>query len=184
MCVRCGTPNGVYPFRSFVSGRFTDLTRMKFPTGRGFCYPCGILFKNPIFRQQPFLITQSQTSNTYQHIYQMLGHTLTKDTAASVPLSGRKHVLPFTQWGAVSFDGEVLPWEDTYSVRWRMFQSLTDSGVNVSNIALNTSPPAQVVKDRRLSMLWRTVTKERSEPWFNLAIHVKQQTLKEIGGTL
>lgn len=162
VCARCGTTAKVRPVRTVVSAQFTGFDQLS-SLGDGFCQPCCWAFdaKN---RRLILAITPSATQlldapGLYDRLLAPVRSALV------VPLGGRKHVLPYAQWGSLRVDDINLQWTTEDSRRLGILAGLRGRGVPVTSL-VDVTPPWKWLKTQPQELLISTQREwEALKPW-------------------
>lgn len=122
ICCLCGDTAELRQARAVVSARFTDYDL--WGRGGGLCPTCTWAYRHGS-RQQPTLITITTAAmTTTSEIASLLQTGALTQAAVALPISGRKHVLPYAAWRTVRIDGLNLVWTDADAAVLRVFAEL------------------------------------------------------------
>lgn len=172
MCCRCGRRDQVLPTRAVVSAKFTGFDQ--FHDGEGLCACCAWSFsaaaRPMVLSITPMAATMLDTPSLFQCLQHPAGQA-----ALVVPIGGRKHVLPYAQWGTIRVDDINLSWRTTDAKRLLLVAELRLRGAPA--LALHEpSPPSRWLTTQPPStwestyQQWRELDPWRATPYLHLAI--------------
>lgn len=182
-CARCLTTAALTPVAAVVSNKFTGITDWSDPRGSGLCPACTWAYRTTTLRRQMLLVDRTHSQLTElepAQLYALLStpEPLGAHLAASLPLAGRKHVLPAAQWGRICVDGTTIPWSAQDAGRLVRVAALRSAGVAAARLA-EDAPPWSAVRsaaptDRLLIMEhWQALEPwRRRRLWLDVAIAV------------
>lgn len=172
-CCRCGQLRPVQPLHRFVSPKFNGWSELR--DGAGLCASCGWAFASVSKKDPMWISRKSAAAMTFEQIHDHLLRPL-EGIALVVPLSGRKHLLPYAQWGTVRVDDINLPWRIGDMRRLQILNELRREGVPASALQ-ETTPPWTWLRHRLheaelRSEQWRQLQPWRGTPYLLLAIKI------------
>lgn len=173
-CRRCGSEDQVTPLSAVVSAKFTGFDQMR--AGDGLCAPCAWAFESKT-RQLTMAISPHQARVLdAPALFEVL--LLPVRDAVVVPITGRKHVLPYAQWGSARVDDANLAWTQADANRLRVVASLRSRGVPASTLHDPTPPWAWARRNLDLTTTtqreWDAIAPWRNTPYVALAIKATQ----------
>lgn len=168
-CAACAGPGGSIPIPTLVSSNFTDWDRL----GRDeplACPACAWAFRNPALRTRAACIVSGHAS--LQHPVGLLATPFAPGTSATAPITGRKHLLPYARWGAVTTDAGTLPWGEPEAAAYRAVAALLAAGVPEPAVRSAAVPPASAFTSDPEATLahWETARDWRGTPHLDLAL--------------
>lgn len=170
-----------------VSNKFTGIADWADPRGSGLCPACAWGYRTVELRRQMLLVDRAHTAVAVlepAQLYELLSAPvdLRADQAVSLPLAGRKHVLPAAQWGRVCVDGTPIPWTAQDADRLTRVAALRAAGVAAVRLT-EDAPPWPVVRSAdpagRVEILehWQALQPwRRRRLWLDVAIAVTHPT--------
>lgn len=182
-CARCLNVAALVPVGDVVSNKFTGATEWLDPRGSGLCPACTWGYRTPELRRQVLLVDLASgdlSRITHEQLYALLSapEPLGAHLAVSLPLAGRKHVLPAAQWGRVCADGTTIPWSAQDAGRLARLAALRSAGVAAARLA-EDAPPWSAVRSAtpagRVEILehWQALEPwRRRRLWLDVAIAV------------
>ena len=182
-CARCLTVAALVPAGKVVSNKFTGATDRLDPRGCGLCPPCTWGYRTLELRRQVLLVdlvSGDLGRLTPEQLYALLSaqEPLAAHLAVSLPLMGRKHVLPAAQWGRVCVDGTTIPWSGQDAGRLARVAALRSAGVAAARLT-EGAPPWSAVRSAtpagRVEVLehWQALEPwRRRRLWLDVAIAV------------
>ena len=185
LCGACAVV--VVPIGAVVSANFTEWDR--FPREARFaCAVCAWGYGEPRLRTSPVIVSGgSARYGEPDDVAVMLGSPLAGQTAVTVPLAGRKHLLPYAEWGCVTTDSGTFAWARQETVMLIAVTALRAAGVPDSAVRVGTVPPGGVFRAENVTVLlaaWETVRAWRGTPQFALACRVANRSEKTSRDTL
>lgn len=171
-CCRCGAHLEVTPLHRIVSAKFTGFDALG--PGDGLCQSCAWSFSTPARRLCLLITATTATVLDSPSLYDQLLHPLAS-AAIVVPISGRKHVLPYAQWGTIRVDDINLTWRTRDTHRLHITAELRSRGVPATTLNdpapptrwLTTQPPETWEPTQRQ---WRELDPWRNTPHLDLAL--------------
>ena len=172
VCCRCGQTVPVQSISSVVSAKFTGFDLLG--AGDGLCRGCAWAFSTPARR---LVLSITATAATLLDTASLFDSLLrpSGSSAIVVPLSGRKHVLPYAQWGTVRVDDINLTWQPSDVHRLRIVADLRLLGAPATSLP-GSAPPARWLTSRHpsaweaIDRQWRQLDAWRPTPHLDLAI--------------
>lgn len=172
VCCRCGQTVPVQSMSSVVSAKFTGFDLLG--AGDGLCQGCAWAFSTPARR---LVLSITATTATLLDTPSLFDSLLrpSGSSAIVVPLSGRKHVLPYAQWGTVRVDDINLTWQPSDVQRLRIVAELRLMGAPATSLP-GSAPPARWLTSRHpttweaIDRQWRQLNPWRPTPHLDLAI--------------
>ena len=172
LCCRCGQTVPVQLIGSVVSAKFTGFDLLG--AGDGLCQGCAWAFSTPARR---LVLSITATAATLLDTPSLFDSLLrpSGSSAIVVPLSGRKHVLPYAQWGTVRVDDINLTWQPSDVHRLRIVADLRLLGAPATSLPA-AAPPARWLTSRHpsaweaIDRQWRQLDPWRPTPHLDLAI--------------
>lgn len=186
-CARCLTTAALTPVGLVVSNKFTGAADWADPQGSGLCPACTWGYRTVELRRRMLLVDRTRVRARRlepAQLYSILRtpDDLGADQALSVPLAGRKHVLPAAQWGRVCVDGTPIPWTAQDADRLTRVAALRAAGVAAARLG-EDAPPWPVVRSAdpagRVEILehWQALQPwRRRRLWLDVAIAVTHPT--------
>ena len=172
VCCRCGQRRPVTPLSRVVSAKFTGFDRLTI--GDGLCVPCAWSFSSPVRRLTLAITETAAVVLDSAALYDCLLHPAQR-AAVVVPISGRKHVLPYAQWGTIRVDDINLQWRPTDVHRLQITADLRRRGAPAPALAEH-SPPHRWLRTQPTDTWeathrqWRELEPWRPTPHVDLAI--------------
>lgn len=181
-CARCLDETDLVPAADVVSNKFTGRPDWADPHGQGLCPACTWAYRTLELRRRPMLVDSHEHQATHlEHadLYQLLtAGPLPQHLAITLPISGRKHVLPHATWGRICADGALIPWSGDDSDRLVVVAGLRAAGVPATKLA-HAAPPWSVARSMppgaiaTLLERWQAVDPWRRRTlWLDVAIAV------------
>lgn len=182
-CARCLITAALTPVGLVVSNKFTGIADWADPRGLGLCPACTWGYRTTALRRQMLLVDRIRTELTQlepAQLYVLLRapEPLGAHLAVSLPLVGRKHVLPAAQWGRICVDGTTIPWSAQDAGRLARVAALRSAGVAAARLA-EDAPPWSAVRSAttagRVEVLehWQALEPwRRRRLWLDVAIAV------------
>lgn len=167
VCCRCGVSSpGIVAVRAVVSAKFNGWDQLHH--GDGLCPACAWSFRPEARALTLAISTHNAVILDAALLCDQLLRPVT-ETAIVVPISGRKHTLPYAQWGTVRVDDVNLFWREADVERLRIAASLRARGL--PGPALHEhAPPSSWLRNQPLGT-WLATQREWDalEPWRNTA---------------
>lgn len=146
-CARCRDIAPLIVLREVVSENFTGWEGLD-AAGAGVCVSCAWGYRDSRLRTRPVIVEAVGARwASPQALLQVLSRPLPPDVTVTVPVSGKKHLLPDAQWGAVSCDAGVLVWHDGPAALVATVAALRAAGVRENEFA-GPVPPYRLVMER------------------------------------
>ena len=170
VCVRCSATGPCVPVGDVVSLKFSGWDRLVSSGPAVFCVACAWAHRLDGARTQPLLIRNGAlTVLTPATLAGVLDHPVGPDTAVTVPVGRRKHLLPAAAWGMVTTDGGSTPWTAVDAALARSVRELKSLGVFMSSIQRQDPPPSSFAKVDgsnigRALILWWSLGPWRDNP--------------------
>lgn len=185
-CARCASPRAAtIPVGEVVSSTFTGFDAWRDPRGARLCAACAWAYRTPQLRTHPHQVTSApactQLSAT-QVCLRLTAGPLPADTALSVPLHpGRKHLVPYLQWGTVRVDDANLVWTAADARRLEAMCELRRRGFGARALT-QSSPPWDALRRRpadewaAIQNLWADLGPWRAaRAWLALGIAITKE---------
>lgn len=111
ICGICRQECNVRSLTDVLSTQFTDWDKIPRDT-TVICEECEWVYQIPLLRTSYLYFTAPDTARvlTREETSGMLLHSFSPLEALTLPLSGRKHLLPSCEWGTVTSDAGTFPW--------------------------------------------------------------------------
>lgn len=174
-CLRCGTRGQVFVVRDVVSSRFTDWEHQQSPVGDltvGWCRVCAWAYRTPENRTTCLWISSNSAYRMRPpELAKELHHPVPEDTAISVPMGRRKHVLPHTEWSFIRTDHTGFMWGPAEVELLETFNRLRDVGVTSKEFH-NDAPPYRLITQGTNSWMfddWTIMRSRHTTPAWPLA---------------
>lgn len=147
------------------------------PTGgRWLCTPCAWAYRSVPYRRTPAIITLEDEENgmgrvewaSKADLVEALSRPISSRMALSIPLSGKKMVLPTARWGMVATDTRMIQWSPRNHRQLRAALELRGLGVGEPALA-DPSPPYYLldktdpVDHPRIKELWAVLQPVRDD---------------------
>lgn len=110
----------MWHYRRVVTSKFTGWEGQPYVgSGRGWCAVCAWLYRDAGLRKAPVVVRSGAAAPAagapgvtvgVEGLGVVLSSPLPLSCAVSVPVSGRKHLVPNLRWGCVVSDGGVFRW--------------------------------------------------------------------------
>lgn len=140
-CARCARRAPLVPASKAVSRRFTGASEWVDGRGNGLCAGCAWSYREPALRRLPHHITPTAIQAVPAgYLLKLLQQPLPLDQALTVPLGGRKHLLPAAQWGRVTLDDAQIPWSSSDAARLGTVLRLRTAGATEHDLRRPTPP--------------------------------------------
>ena len=171
-CCRCDRNARLVPTRAVVSAKFTGFDQLH--AGEGLCTGCAWSFSQAARRMvlsiTPSTATLLDTPALFDCLLQPSGQA-----AVVVPISGRKHVLPYAQWGTIRVDDINLIWRASDVQRLRVVGELRTRGAPSAALREPTPPSRWLATQptdtwEATYRQWRELDPWRTAPHLELAI--------------
>lgn len=179
VCGNCDTPSRTAPARKVLTPQFGSWDSIvETPTGgRWLCAPCAWAYRATPYRRAPAIITLEEDGKevggrvrwaSKADLVQVLSRPIPSHMALSIPLSGKKMVLPVARWGMVSTDTKVFRWS---ARNHRQLQAALElRGMGVGEPALADPSPPYYLLDKtnpdlhpRIKELWASLKPVRDD---------------------
>lgn len=171
LCGACGQHvDTVTPWTDVVSDNFTDWDRCA-RDSNGVCRACAWAFTTRDARTYATLVTDTGTARVVP--FGELAGLLSRPVpfALTVPVTGRKHLLPFATWGVVTADHGSVPWGHREARLARALTTLLDGGVPVSTFdPVVGVPPVALVHGYGLFEAWDVMKAWHGSPQYTIAL--------------
>lgn len=165
-CARCGDRAPLKAIKTVVSHNFTGWDDID-PSADGLCAACAWALTDPALRTTPLIITRDMAAfATRDQLIALLGAPLSVSTAITYPLTGRKHLLPSAEWGAVATDTGVLPWELHESDFFQITLALGRLGASTYELRQVAPPLHLMTRGIDLTDMWEAMRRWSSAPHF------------------
>ena len=175
-CALCGLhADDTAPLQAVVSEKFTDWDRTIRDADR-LCPTCIWALRTPALRTTPHLIdVGGAVDTTWLTLATTLTHPLDTTQAAVIPGAGRKHLVPFAQWGHVTSDQGNLVWGQGEARLTVALLTLRSFGATEKSLRENTMPNhAGIPATAATKMLtaYETARAWRGSPAWPIALRV------------
>jgi len=178
VCARCEVITVLMPIQEVVSSNFTGWEGLA-PEAQGLCESCSWSFRESRLRINAVLV-HSELGAVWasrDQVTACLQVPLTEEVALSVPILGKKHLLPYSEWGTVVGDDGALPWREPEAKLTCVVVALRSFGVRESEMG-EPVPPYRVVSDLLadtqatldLMAKWEELRPWQGTPQFAIAI--------------
>jgi len=176
LCTLCGLhADRTAPLQAVVSEKFTDWDRTLRDSDR-LCPACTWSLRTPALRTTPHLIdVGGAVGTTWLTLATALTHPLDTTQAAAVPVAGRKHLAPFTQWGHVTSDQGNVQWADGEARLTVALLTLRSFGATEKTLREGTVPTCAGVPLSAASKMltaYETVRAWRGSPAWTIALRI------------
>lgn len=170
VCGNCETPSQTAPAGKVLTSQFGSWDSIiETPEGgRWLCAACAWAYRAVPYRRTPAIITIEETGKgvggkvrwaSKADLVQVLSRPIPSHMALSIPLSGKKMVLPVAKWGMVATDTKVFRWSPRNHRQLQAALELRGMGTGEPALAdpsppyylLNKTDPAQ---HSRIKELW------------------------------
>lgn len=161
-CVRCSGYGNVTSLRNTVSQKFTSFDALG--SGDGLCPACSWAFTPGHMRQAWHITTETAATLTTSQLGSILQSPL-QDGALTLPIRGRKHLLPWAQWATIRVDDVNLRWTTTEVEKFACVTWLRSHGLAPSQFYEDAPPWAWLT--RQPKTLWPAIFDhwEQLRPW-------------------
>lgn len=175
VCGCCGRTSAVVALRDTVSANFTGWDELS-RDADAVCLACAWAFTEPTVRTRPVLVDAGGAGLAdWGQVAAVLASPLGPAQALTVPLRGRKHLLPTAPWGAVSSDGGVFTWWAREARLFVAVRDLTAAGVGEDVLLSGAVPTTAVAADPELLDAWSLVREWRGAPQLKVCAHVARR---------
>lgn len=179
-CARCGVTEGSHLVNGVVSASFTGYDGWRAPVGRYLCSCCAWAYQTSSLRMNMLEVTTAPSCSylTRARLYDRLAAGQLRATVAvSVPLRpGRKHLVPYLEWGTIRIDDLNLSWSSGDAARLRGVGDLRRAGFPPASFT-ESAPPWRFLSRigagewARIQDLWASLTPWRTSPaWLSVAL--------------
>lgn len=129
-CARCNaTTDTGFLVRRVVSDKFTEWDHYTRDYDPIWCTPCTWGHTSTDLRTRAWFISGENVREADPaDVAETLREPLGRHIAITIPLSRKKHTLPYAQWGKVTTDDRLLPWGHTEAARLRDVTKLRELG--------------------------------------------------------
>lgn len=144
-CARCRVITDLTPLRATLSENFTGWGSVD-PAGEGLCESCAWGFREAVLRTRPVVVHRDWGAlwASRLEVTQCLSFALTDEVAVSLPVDGRKHLLPHAEWACVVSDDGPLVWGQAQASLVTLVAELRQAGIR-ENEFVEPVPPFRVV---------------------------------------
>lgn len=181
-CARCRADGKILPIDTVVSRNFTAWDGLD-AAAKGFCETCAWGYSDPTLRTRPILITvETAHVASRDELRRLLSHPLTNQQALTLPVSGKKHLLPNLEWGCVASDDGSLLWSDDAAALMTTLLTMRGIGATEKDL-LTAAPPAHLLlssyqaQARQIFSAWETMNDWRGTPYWDVAVKASRPTL-------
>lgn len=155
-CLLCGKYKATRKTNNIVSSQFTEWDRQNFNLSgikqNGWCEMCAWAYKEPLNRKRNLLVVNHHMVGSKRIAVKEIQNSLTKKLSLEESLvlcgRGRKHVLPYAQWGKVSYEGGVYSWTDSDALLYSEMKILLNFGITTRQMR-KACPPESFFTDNR-----------------------------------
>lgn len=177
VCGNCESPSLTAPAGKVLTSQFGswDAIIQSPAGGRWLCAPCAWAYRSVPYRRTPSIITLGGEKGvggvrwaSRADLVDILSRPTTSRTALSIPLSGKKMVLPMARWGMVATDTRVFRWSPRNHRQLRAALELRGLGLGETALA-DSSPPyylldkTDTAKHPRIKELWGVLRPVRDD---------------------
>ena len=175
-CDICHTQGPVRLLHRIVSENFTDWDTL--PRGTRYaCDTCCWGYLTPDLRTKCYLINKNDSTILPLTKAETRPHLITAlpaHIALTVPLSGRKHLLPQAQWGYLSSDNGTILWDKEAAELMLDFCILREAGVTDEHLTGHTLPPRTVLTASGVYTAWERIKPWKSSPYYDVVSRVSR----------
>lgn len=176
-CGRCARERVVTPLLDVVSRNFTgwDLVRS---SSMGMCQPCAWAFTGATLRTQPMLVSAAGAQvPTRALVVALLGTPVPETIALTLPVLGKKHLLPAARWGSVTSDQGPLGWGSAEANLFSCLLRAREAGCTEGDLAA-AAPPFTLMRSgvgaAELFSIWECFGVWRSLPHWPVAVRASR----------
>lgn len=179
ICGNCKTPSKTAPASRILTSQFGswDVIMEDPKGGRWLCEPCAWAYRSVPYRRSPAVVTVDGADDgavskvmwaNRADLVQMLSRPIPSTMALSIPLSGKKIVLPTARWGMVATDTRVMRWTSRNHHQLQAALELRALGAGESALA-EPSPPyflldkTELDQHARIKFLWDVLRPVRED---------------------
>lgn len=132
----------------------------------GFCQACSWAHRERSARRSPVIVSgQLAGWSRASEIKELLSAPLPMTIACSLPIGGRRHVLPFLEWGKVVTDRGTFSWDENAAKLMSLAFDLTRAGAKEDEIVSEPAPPFRILKPKEVNTAKIMEIWERVLPW-------------------
>lgn len=177
-CARCAVLGPIVPLKDVVSENFTGWEGLD-PSAPGLCVSCSWGYTPVELRTRPVLVHREEGAiwATPDQVLTSLCQPFPPDMALSMPVAGKKHLLPYAEWGTVSSDGGPLPWTQEAANLARTLVELRFMGVREKELSAPAAPYRVVIAlmsdteaTMRILNAWTELHAWQDGPYFAVAV--------------
>jgi len=158
----------LYPVKSIVSDNSTiwDDLNQQSDSDANICCPCAWAFRIPNGRKAAYFVHDDEANEmTFIDATMLILHPFDFYTALSVPITARKHTLPYLSWGNVSTDAHPqLPWRHREAELAKAVQRLRKAGARWVSISQAQPAPINGAIAAEHFVDWETVRNWKDSP--------------------
>lgn len=179
VCGNCETASLTAPASKILTSQFGswDAIIEDPKGGRWLCDSCAWAYRSVPYRRAAAIVTLSEAGEgmggkvewaTKADLVQALSRPIPSNMAISIPLSGKKIVLPTARWGMVATDARLLRWSPRNHRQLKAALELRALGTG--EVALAEPSPPYYLLDKtdtgdhpRIKMLWDALKPVRDD---------------------
>lgn len=175
ICQRIDVP--VEPIVNVVSANYTAFDAIDL-SADGFCQACTWAHKDRSARRAPVIVSGKQAGwSRASEIKELLSSALPMTIACSLPIGGRRHVLPFMEWGKITTDRGAFTWDSDAASLMPVVFDLKKTGAKEEEISTLPAPPYRVIKLKEVNTskvleLWERILPWQATPHLRIAAAV------------
>lgn len=172
ICARCKQTGYLTPLSAVISHNFTGWEGIN-PAADGMCQPCAWGFNQTILRTQPLYIDDQLARFASLHeLSDLLTAPLPSNIALTVPIAGKKHLLPYAHWGRITSDAGTHVWGPHEATLMRDIIKLRLSGVTSVALAQTAPPIKLLIEQPGIHTTWAQLNQWRRTPFLSIAIKI------------
>lgn len=179
ICGRCGRADSVYSVDQVVSRNFTDWETLS-PATEGLCAACVFSLTHEGIKVHPYMVSSTEAHFIMkQNLIDLLAKPLPFDTAVSVPVSCKKHLLPKAEFGKVVSDDGAFYWGENECEMFKIVLEMRALDVTESEL-FETAPPYNAIKKNInqsgiIFEKWPLLNKWHNSPQFKVAVRASRE---------
>lgn len=179
VCGNCERQSLTAPAKKVLTSQFGSWDSIiESPAGgRWLCSACAWAYRSVPYRRTPSIITLEETGNgvsgkvewaSKADLVQALSQPTPSNVALSIPLSGKKMILPVARWGMVATDTKVFRWSPRNHRQLQAALELRRMGTGEPALA-DPSPPYYLfdktdpAEHSRIRELWAVLKPVRDD---------------------
>jgi hypothetical protein len=177
LCARCGDLTCLHDLKTVLSRNFTDWQTVD-PAGEGLCSGCAWSFTDPMLRTRAVLVDgATATMPGRAELRRTLSAPVPSTVALTVPVDGKKHLLPQAQWGTVTSDWGPLVWGAVHAHLFTTVLALRAQGATEGQLGAVAPPVALVLASADPGSVmgaWTTLDLWRGTPYWPVAVRASR----------